>query len=689
MKEGRIMYYQIKNLKKSFGEYQVLDDINVTFECDTVIAIIGESGVGKSTFLNCISGLDKSDAGNCQIFDNDAVCTQEFNMNDANQMTIFCEQNIAFIFQEHYLLDELTVIENILAVTQITEKQSAHKKYAEYILERVEMLEYKDQKVKDLSGGQKSRCSIARALMVDRPIILADEPTGSLDAETARTVLELLIRVAKDKVLILVTHDLDVVQYADVCYQLQSGKLTLEDNKKTQIPKQLVLQKMPFYSKNKAVTNLVGLQLKLAFQNIWKQIGSIFIMLLLSLFIMLSLNIEQVTHQLYNEQVNTSTQLRTLEFTPNYIDGKSFISYDDIVHIGTDVDVEKVIPQYQQYNITTQDNLILHTELGNVTRTEELKFHLLYDDEMVPVRTSTVLLSGKLPGKTNEIVLSKHLAEDMGETDSTILNKSLTIRFNIPISQSLAEGNKEKNAIEHGTLTVIHEETFIVVGVFRNSTISEINFGGFGDANIGLPIEYLNNLLENTNQETLELLRADKIMVVSDSHINVPKLSDTFKDKFQIKDHQDLLQTINQSVKTVTTLFRIITVVSLILFIAIIAVFCYFSYLHKQTIIGVLKAFGASRNQIFIMSNIDFVLNFLVASVLLFVLLPIVEVGINQSQILTNLLPQINSVITFTINIKIVAILYGLLTLIFTVIIVIYSSYAAKILPINVLKSND
>ena len=200
----------------------MLRGANAEFVRGEFVAILGKSGSGKSTLLNLISGIDLVDEGD--IWVNGQRLTT---LND-RQRTLFRRQNIGFIFQFFNLIPTLTVYENVTLPLELAGVDTGEARLrTEMLLEAVGLIDRKDTFPDRLSGGEQQRVAIARALVHDPLLVLADEPTGNLDDETGRHVMELLDRLTRQngKNLILVTHSSEAMDYADRILTLSDGKL--------------------------------------------------------------------------------------------------------------------------------------------------------------------------------------------------------------------------------------------------------------------------------------------------------------------------------------------------------------------------------------------------------------------------------------------------------------------------------
>ena len=213
---------EIKNLMKSYenGNIKALNGIDLTIEEGEFVSIIGPSGSGKSTLLNMLGALDVADSGSITVAGYDLSKNKDLNK--------FRGEKIGFIFQLHNLIPNISVAENI-EIPMYGNKKSS-KEMREKALDLLDMVGLRDKanmKPNKLSGGERQRVAIARALANDPSIILADEPTGSLDSKTSTMILNQLHKLHKDKkiTLIMVTHDLTVARLADRIIEVLDGKI--------------------------------------------------------------------------------------------------------------------------------------------------------------------------------------------------------------------------------------------------------------------------------------------------------------------------------------------------------------------------------------------------------------------------------------------------------------------------------
>lgn len=210
---------KIQNLKKAYKDCVALDTVSMHIRKGEFVAIIGASGSGKTTMLNIIGGLDTDYMGSCVVRNKEMS-----SLSDVECCTLR-SRYISYVYQFFNLISFLTVKENMCLASQIKGKKVDEKELNQ-VLKLLGLEHKKDCFANELSGGQQQRVAIARAILAHTDIILADEPTGNLDGENAKNVMDILKALNKEgKTIVLVTHDLKIANYADRIIRLEHGKI--------------------------------------------------------------------------------------------------------------------------------------------------------------------------------------------------------------------------------------------------------------------------------------------------------------------------------------------------------------------------------------------------------------------------------------------------------------------------------
>ena len=223
---------EIKGLTKSFGSLQVLKGIDLRIEKGEIVSIVGPSGAGKTTLLQILGTLDKPDSGSVVV---DGIETSTLS---TNKLSEFRNKHLGFVFQFHQLLPEFTAIENIMIPAYIAGMKPKETRIrAEELLEFMGLNDRATHKPNELSGGEKQRVAVARALMNNPAVILADEPSGSLDSKNKEELHKLFFEL-RDKfgqTFVIVTHDETLATLTDRTIHLKDGRIVGEGNEASAI----------------------------------------------------------------------------------------------------------------------------------------------------------------------------------------------------------------------------------------------------------------------------------------------------------------------------------------------------------------------------------------------------------------------------------------------------------------------
>lgn len=220
---------KFKNVSKKYKNTKILENINFEINKGEVVSIIGKSGCGKSTLLKCINRLESIDDG-VIYFENKDISSLDL---------LKLRQKIGIVFQEYNLFEHLTVLQNLtiglIKIKNISEEVA--KKQAMVMLKKIKLTDKSDNYPDELSGGQKQRVAIARTLLMKPKLILLDEPTSALDKEMKQEVINLIIKMAKDDMtLLIVSHEEELVkEISDKIIYIKNGRLKVKDNGKYKV----------------------------------------------------------------------------------------------------------------------------------------------------------------------------------------------------------------------------------------------------------------------------------------------------------------------------------------------------------------------------------------------------------------------------------------------------------------------
>lgn len=218
---------KVENLTKIYGKgttkVVAVDNVSFTVEKGEFVAIVGASGSGKSTLLHLIGGVDKPTQGKVIIDGKDIYSFNE------DKLAIFRRRQVGLIYQFYNLIPILNVVENITLPLDLDNRKT-NKKYLEDLLKLLGIEKRRNHLPNELSGGEQQRTSIARALITNPTLILADEPTGNLDSKSSEEIVELLIKTNKEykQTIIMITHNMEIAKCADRILKIEDGKIVKE-----------------------------------------------------------------------------------------------------------------------------------------------------------------------------------------------------------------------------------------------------------------------------------------------------------------------------------------------------------------------------------------------------------------------------------------------------------------------------
>ena len=311
---------ELKNVSKFYNDNKIvtvgLRNVSLKLNKGEFVAITGDSGSGKSTLLNVISSIDTYDEGEMLFYGNE---TFYFNQNDSDT---FRKNNVSFIFQKYNIIDSYTVLENVMLPLLIKGKNEAEaRSEALEIIRRVGLEDRADHRGTKLSGGEKQRCVIARALANDSPILACDEPMGNLDSKTSKEIIDLIKEVAKDKLVLVVTHDYDSIKdVATRKIKMSDGEIVEDVTLKDGVEEEAVgIELKASEPKKKTLFKLAFLNLlSTPKKSVFSTLVFTFVSCLLLLLSLLMIKVSYDENYTYNQEYGIITEDRVIIYDRNH-----------------------------------------------------------------------------------------------------------------------------------------------------------------------------------------------------------------------------------------------------------------------------------------------------------------------------------------------------------------------------------
>ena len=533
------MLLRINNLEKEFGKndsYQkVLDNISIEFKSGEFICLLGESGSGKSTFLNVIGGLDTNYSGSV-------------NINNLNLKYIdidnYRKDNIGFIFQNFNLINSLSVIDNIiLPIEKYNISMKEKRERAITLLKKLNIYNIRKKRINDLSGGQKQRIAIARALINDPSIILADEPTGALDEKNSESVLKILKEIQKEgKLVIVVTHSEKVIDYSTRVVRIKDGKIDsdkiIKKVKETRIDKDDIEENKYLYLIKYGLRSILNNKKRNFFITLASSIGIIGI--ILSLF--LGSSVKRYIGDLILQKSNPTV------FSINY---KNSNIYEN--HYYSDKDIKKI--KNINHIKKIYKDISINTSKINY---KDKDYTLAYLDT-----GSVELEKGNSDGLVVSKYVSKNIKNPIGKTVSiSIIDNYKVIDFDIEIT-----------------------------GISKNSSISLV------DDNMHAYIKY--SLLKEMYEDNDVELNPNSLKIKIDNKDNINIIKKKLnKMKLDASNNSELFKELNSYLDIATFVLSAFSSLSLIVSIIMISIIINITVLERTKEIGLLRSIGYSKKNI-------------------------------------------------------------------------------------------
>ncbi len=542
-------YYKVSRNNK----FRALKDVDLEINKGEIVAILGESGSGKSTLMNIIGGLDTDYSGQVFVEDKDLKKYSE------KELDKYRKDEIGFVFQSFNLIPHLNVLDNVtIAMTLSNVSSNKRLRRAKEVLDSLGLKDQMYKKPNQLSGGQKQRVAIARALVNNPRIILADEPTGSLDKETSIQILEILRDISKTGItVIMVTHSELVASISNRVITISDGEIVSDEVRSDAIEykdndiKKNSKQNLNFISAVKLAIN--NMKKKLA-RNILVSIGaSIGIM---SVVVMLSLGegVKSYIKDRMNENVNpltieVSKAIERDEYRPFYEGVKTF----------TDEDIEQLSNIDNLYKIEKVFNSMMSNSRINI---DDENYNIQMFSTINNNFVESDLLEGSLP-EENEIVLNVMISDLIDEDYSKAIGKKVKVYF-----------------VEESKML---EKEFTISGISENSYQMYFNYSD------------LESLYSENNLE----FNPNSVVLTMNSEEVVEETKSILKDMgYSPSIQEQMLDVFNEMLDVITYVLAGVAAISLFVSAIMILVVLYISVVERTNEIGVLKAIGARRKDI-------------------------------------------------------------------------------------------
>jgi len=558
-------YYKLKGGEK----FHVLDNINLSFDKGELVAIIGESGSGKSTLMNLIGGLDSDFSG--ELF----VNSKDIKRLRKKELSEYRKNQVGFIFQSFNLIGHLSVFDNVtIAMTLSNVRKREKIKRVKEILTDLGLENHIHKKPNQLSGGQKQRVAIARALINEPEIIVADEPTGSLDSKTTIQVLEIMKNIARrGKLVIMVTHSEKVASSSSRIVKIADGKII--DNKEVLKLENVDINESKTYS-NKQNLNIIS-SIKLALNNMKEKFArNILVSIGSSIGIMsiiLMLSFGNGVKVYFNNTMNSYVNPLVIEVNMPSQDDET-IDLDVTTIQKPDVNAPKPFEEGDINKLSQIEN-VSSVEMGysiismgaNSLIYNEKRTNLMKISTISSNITNSNVEKGALP-KEGEILINKAISDKLGED---IIGKKVNLR--ILVNQKIL--NKD----------------FIISGIYTATG---------GDLTAAMKSVFLNySDLEKLYSDNDNKLKPNIIYVNTTSDKYTAGIREKIKELGYSGSSQDqLISMFNQMIDILTYVLSGIAAISLGVSAIMIIVVMYIGVVERTKEIGIIKAIGAREKDI-------------------------------------------------------------------------------------------
>lgn len=606
--------FEIQNLSIKYGKKTLLLPTTLKFKEGKLYTIYGKSGVGKSSLLNKIGLISEYDPKVTYIYDGSKIDTS-----NKKVVSSFIAQNIAFIFQSHNLIKDLTVYDNLkisLNFFKLSTKEIEDK--IDNILSELGILELKDVYPEDLSGGEEQRVAIARGMITDKSIILADEPTNSLDSENREIVSSLLVKLANkyNKIVIVVSHDEYVINRGDI-------KLHFEDQKLIGMK-----EKPGCDSQEEWHASKLKKHIRLKVQKKRMPPLPLLLLILISFTVSLavgSINIQSLFSSKYQRLISNSLENGFLVIndsiglgTSKVIDDFQSISNKEMHQISDSSNVYKLEPyiEFPSMGITfenAENYLKMSRDFSPNLSINGKNIHLSKNYSVQPLfDTNTTQRQIKYFDRTTNrgIFVSESFIKEQ-KLEDIVAGSEMTLTYYVPINIYESHIDKEGTYYKSdGDLYVKEEQTFKILGIVKEEYPFNYSVNGntlfmASDEMLKIQSKYIG--AESKQRETIDDLPV-KEWAPSAVHVTVKDSKDVpqeinrikkISDKFSIVSSFENYKEFNKGLTYIKNFLIIISLVMLLLVVAILSFVFFLINRTRKYEVGVLKAMGYSTKHVF------------------------------------------------------------------------------------------
>ncbi len=633
---------RIKNLTVQYGERVIIDNQNISFENGKVTIIKGESGAGKSSLLNVI-GLLKTSNKECKYYYQD----KQIKSGNEKENAIFRLNHIGFIFQQGNLLNNLTALENVkLPIMMHNKDVKQAEELADKWLEFVGLENVKGSYPQDLSGGEEQRVCIARALVNDCDIILADEPTASLDAVNAENVLNLLKRLAHEmnKIVIIVSHDKKVLEYGDKIYEINNKQINeiynntkaLKGMKKKNEDKKTILSFIKNYEKMRRQEKKISFiliavsALIVAIASMSFEFSDAFVN-----------NQKQFLNAISDRSLLVINDTMGLNATSDYDEALSF-KEKEISTIKTIPNVESVYPYYEftsygiakdikeksDIKIYQNGTLIVEKQYENEYMADGNEF------KIVPIYPAEDISSYIKEGnKTADgVYISEKLANELGITqlNAHTMEISCYVPSKLYISSAMLNQQNNKEVSIDGCISKLVTIKTNIKGIINNSYTYDktenngmLIFMNYNDMDKIIDNNKGNMLVRDFKDFEEKELAPSMLVVFAANYDDVSSIEEKINQintTVSTVNRASDIEVINTNLKSVKNMVISIAGCLVVIVTIMFGFIYYFRNRERKKEIGILKALGLDKNDVYKLMLYNLIKNTLITFVLSIVL---------------------------------------------------------------------